>query len=180
MKRTFDFASGTYTAIDGIYRGCAVCGVHNPQAHAEHDVCTACVDDPQAVRRRHDELRQSYCDAHQAAIARYEQARAALTPDEAERWNAFGAAWILDRAGEADPGTSRRVAATLAALEDRTDARFSPALRRAYDAWHHEMWAQRAVYQHCRTLDIQLATLSICLEALGRQGEADALYEVTE
>lgn len=156
---------------------CVVCGDKNAvRAHPEHDVCTACTDDPQVVRQRLEQIVTNFVSAHQASVRRYEAAKAALSPDDAARWGAFGEAWIVVDAGVATPEQERKVSNMLAALKAPAHPRITDGLRAIYVAWEAEWWARHAVENRRNTCDVALAQLGVCLEDLERQGDADALY----
>jgi hypothetical protein len=158
-------------------KACQLCGVRGSvQAHCDHQICTTCTEQPQEVRRRFDQVRAACVAAHHATVLRYEEAVAALTAEERRRWEALGETWVLHHAGLATPDQARRIAATLEALNQPAHPKMTAGLRAVYVAWEHERRARAAVEDRNRRLDIALAALALCLEDLGRQSDADALY----
>jgi hypothetical protein len=158
-------------------KACQLCGARGAvQAHCDHQICTTCTEQPQRIRRRFDQVRAACVAAHHDAVRRYEEAVAALTVEERQRWTALGETWVLHHAGLATPDQARRIAATLEALKQPAHPKMTAGLRAVYVAWEHERRARAAVEDCNRRLDIALAALAVCLEDLGRQSDADALY----
>ncbi len=156
---------------------CTLCGTKDAtQAHPEHRICTGCTDNPPAIAARIATQRAMHLRHRQQCGEAYAVAEAALDETERARWAAFCELWILERAGMASTDDTRKVKATLAAYKHPAHPKVSDALRRVWAAWEAMYWSDEGAASETKRLDVRLAEFGVCLEDMGRQAEADALY----
>lgn len=160
------------------WRGCVACGSKaGLRAHPEHDVCMACATDPQASRRRLEIERAAVINQQRDAAREAQAAYDALSDAERARWEAFAMLRARDDMDDALSDAERHLLAnTKAAYAAPEHPRITPALRRVWHTTECLHWANEANHGRQRQINTQLAQLGLCLEALGRKDEADALY----
>ena len=185
---------------------CVVCGEKGvtPACSDEHGtphpVCSTCTNDPQSAGARLRNLRQALLTQQHDQARRAQTAWDALSDAEKDRWGAWylmrentqrsaddqrryeatKAAYALPYHAEAAEALAQGVTPAEVAEHFGRDAllgaRVPPALR----AYSHEeeclYWANAALADEGPRLDIRLAQLGVCLEDMGRQSDADALY----
>ena len=160
-------------------KGCPCCGTTRGQrAHRDHPVCRGCADAPQRVAERLGvAVGVALRDQHSAA-QRATAAYAALDAIERTRYEAYAMLRSRMLAGEELTETERRkLAATSEAYDDRDNDRVSATMRRARVEDECLYWANLSLQGKEFARNTKLAMLGLCLEALGRKDEADALYQ---
>jgi hypothetical protein len=164
--------------VEEVTKHCPTCGTQRGKpAHPAHAVCKGCVQAPQRVRERLEvAVAVALRDQHNAARAAQE-AYLALSDEERNRYDAYMS--LRSRDESADTLTEkerRRLDATSAAYTNRADPRVSDALRTARHADECLYWVNAALQAKCKSRDVLLASLALCLEDLGRKDDADKLY----
>jgi hypothetical protein len=159
-------------------RACVVCGVQNVvRAHADHAVCIVCVTAPADARQRLEAQRQAVIRQQQICARAAQAAYNALSDEERARWSAYALVRAQRDAGQPlSDSDLRRLRITTTAYRTPDHPRITDALRRMFEADEALFWANAANEGRQKQINSQLAALAVCLEDMGMQSDADALY----
>ena len=159
-------------------RNCAVCGGKDGlRAHPEHAVCLDCATDPGKAAKRLETQRRMVVNQQRQAAHEAQSAYDAMTEDERERWGRYALLRARYDSGDAlTDQETKALMATKSAYVATSHPRITPAMRHYYLLDECLFWANETNQARQKQINVQLATLGLCLEDLGRKPEADALY----